>query len=1173
MSHLDFASNPGKEEHEVFIGRLHTFVVKQDSKNTEMMQALDSRWDPTTWDASTDVVSLELGGTDDPRSVADTLGRSMLHNRLFFRMTMAFTSLVLEMRCLTDECFNVYIPPLALFGNDGIAEATTDDDAREGVGRMCGMLQDTWNWCSRVRVVLGAAISNLAALYSSAHAKDNYAAYTRVHFPILWNSIAQLLSAVVLLEDILVTHDALRQGIFIYRKMLQLAAKDVERFDADEVVVEQFGRLLGVLERDLLSETILANVCDIAPNDVRSGENEMFFSEFCLMFERMVSNISDFLGTTREGEGRKKVAGFCGMLLLMESLFPTQLRKNTGDFKRICKGVIELHKKSPVIHVGSHYVFKVAQWIARRQPAILSQVTSDIGKEGMAAMKQESVRAGGEFIPYIKSMTSVVIAWASQISSSMPIDRVTAKSVVQNLTQLLIRGLQFAQDISRTVRNLIAIFECVDAGLNLTMVDGIHVGVQLLMIIRTTIFNKTGIVASLFSLIIQTQSFVLQRALFVFYMRAQEGLSSGGEGLTDQHSAMGQAMTLLNRPLTPQALVALDIAISIAFLRDDAFIDTKESEEALGAFATLVRLCSLQRSVAAATNCDFLYWQRGNFLKILFSRVFQFPQRCAQLPLVIQALHDCRSVLLGAKHCKSPEDLVTDFQTFVEELIRENLIIPLSVGIERELRFGTHGATLGQPFQVVDKPTTDLSVFTRLPPIRFFGKWLHLATEVEDYLDSQFYVLTVLTPNDWKTYEEMRSLAQERYGLHIAAGDLPGGILDQGLDVLVTTQNINVFVAHFTYNLNEQLFVQRPSVTDAKNLTTLHARHIANSIRTHGTGIMSTTVNYVYRALLKKLAILSQFLFDDHVKSRLMRDGRALAAAPKDDQTRGQYPIARAEKFVREMKALGVTEDGKTYLERFAMLVAEVGNALGYMRMVRSGGLRAIAEAAVFIPQGAAERPLEPLVNPNCVVGEEEVVVEEEDDTKVMAPQPTIDAIHALDDLVGNMSKKLSLGSDYFTMLLDAISKKLNDKEKYGHLENFYLIIPPMCISHVETMVRQKEQLIKKNKEGLICDDGFALGCVFLLTLFRTELAFDSLHWFEGVGAYYRSKRDEVVARMNSGSKNSKDDDDLKMVQLNLTMIDSTIAEYDTLEQLFTSCRVFFRPSIIHEEDEEEEED
>lgn len=63
----------------------------------------------------------------------------------------------------------------------------------------------------------------------------------------------------------------------------------------------------------------------------------------------------------------------------------------------------------------------------------------------------------------------------------------------------------------------------------------------------------------------------------------------------------------------------------------------------------------------------------------------------------------------------------------------------------------------------------------------------------------------------------------------------------QGLDVLEIMRNIHVFVSKYLYNLNNQIFVERTS--NNKHLNTINIRHIANSIRTHGIGIMNTTVS------------------------------------------------------------------------------------------------------------------------------------------------------------------------------------------------------------------------------------------------------------------------------------------------------------------------------------------
>jgi len=47
---------------------------------------------------------------------------------------------------------------------------------------------------------------------------------------------------------------------------------------------------------------------------------------------------------------------------------------------------------------------------------------------------------------------------------------------------------------------------------------------------------------------------------------------------------------------------------------------------------------------------------------------------------------------------------------------------------------------------------------------------------------------------------------------------------------------------------------------------------------------------------------------------------------------------------------LGVAEDGSTFVDQFRQQVTEIGNALGYVRMVRSGGLHHCSNAIKFVP-------------------------------------------------------------------------------------------------------------------------------------------------------------------------------------------------------------------------------
>lgn len=76
---------------------------------------------------------------------------------------------------------------------------------------------------------------------------------------------------------------------------------------------------------------------------------------------------------------------------------------------------------------------------------------------------------------------------------------------------------------------------------------------------------------------------------------------------------------------------------------------------------------------------------------------------------------------------------------------------------------------------------------------------------VTHYLDSTFYNLTTVALHDWKTYGDMRNLAEQKYGLVMVEPHLPSSTLEQGLDVLEIMRNIHVFVARYCYNLNNQV--------------------------------------------------------------------------------------------------------------------------------------------------------------------------------------------------------------------------------------------------------------------------------------------------------------------------------------------------------------------------------
>jgi len=75
-----------------------------------------------------------------------------------------------------------------------------------------------------------------------------------------------------------------------------------------------------------------------------------------------------------------------------------------------------------------------------------------------------------------------------------------------------------------------------------------------------------------------------------------------------------------------------------------------------------------------------------------------------------------------------------------------------------------------------------------------------------------------------------------------------------------------------------------------------------------------------------------------YLKGPILIDGYHWWQETKGNE-RQEYPVARAQKLNLEIRKLGITESGQSYLDQFRQLIAEMGNALGFVRMVRLGGL------------------------------------------------------------------------------------------------------------------------------------------------------------------------------------------------------------------------------------------
>lgn len=393
--------------------------------------------------------------------------------------------------------------------------------------------------------------------------------------------------------------------------------------------------------------------------------------------------------------------------------------------------------------------------------------------------------------------------------------------------------------------------------------------------------------------------------------------------------------------------------------------------------------------------------------------IYKRPTEANRLQYLLAAFADGIKICEMIRHTDQKPYFIA-YRQSLSGVVKEGVISPLCHEIENNLRLHIHTKNLAH-LDTIDPKQQGLSPlrpFLDLSPIHVLGLVIDVKQEVRHYLDLNFYNLTTVALHDWRTYAEMRALAQEKFGLVLMDNFLPMGSLDQGLDVLQIMRNIHIFVSRFSYNMNMNQFVEFKPDKNSKHINSIRIQSIAASLRQHGLGVLNTTVNYTYQFLRKKFHIFSQFLFDDYIKAHLSREHRWYRKHKYDEEVNTCYPYERAKRFVTDIRRLpgGMNKDGKSYLDMFRLLITEIGNALGYVRMVRSAGMFYCSQAVTYLPDFENVINFADWAGKGAASGASDGTPEEEGAEGAAFCEETIRAGKNLDSVISNLINNFGEG-------------------------------------------------------------------------------------------------------------------------------------------------------------------
>ena len=1014
-------------------------------------------------------------------------------------------------------------------------------------GSLLPVLQDLANFITRLFALTTNLVTQLGCLYHERQ-KLFLSTYRHVRLEPAFDAVGLACRLALSLDLIINDNEMIDKGWAAYKKMIKYVRNDTAKYEVQVPSLRLFESLLLTLDKQILSVSIFQSLLELPFGSVDSSPaglqaasnkaliegNKVLYEQFNLVIKSSFKRLTHALGAgggaaggaAAAGDGsvdgliggaetydRSQLVDLYGLYALFRFLF----KNSTKVDKKLFNELWLLQRRVPCVFLFGRALFFIPEFLGKYAPIDAKSVVQPIGKNILTVRTGWLQDSDDAFASRIDDFHTQLAVWLVRMESAIKLSSSTpVHSVLTTRSKLLLTGILLARSIRELLTSNIYLHLRLNVAFRARNIRSVAVGCEMLKSIQQCYVKRQGMIGEHFNLIIGQATFVIRHVLQQQRKRLNADIhqhtpSSASkqtksaqrsmelDGKLDQLAALSLTHSLLEQPPTPARLTLLLLSVQVALGEklwgsksgggDDK---GKLGEEVRYQLWKLQLLVQYQQHVDAATNCSFLYWV-PNLVPVFLSDVFSNPQQVNRLQSLVDCFQDVLLLFAGCE-LQQRQRLKHEYEQEILHYFNDAIILPLCREVETDLRLHIHSVVLSQLSLRNTMAVRDLSKFLNIKPLRFFSSVIDLRLRVSHYLDYNFYNLNTVALHDWRVYAEMRNLALEKYSLQLAEVHLPGtSHYSEKLDILEIMRHIHVFVSRYNYNMNTQIFIQR--ALDQKHISSISIYHISDSLRTHGTGVMNTTINFTYQFLARKFRLFSEFLFDEHIKSKLIKLGRQF----RDDRQRlnSRFPYDWADRLNREVRKLGVSDDGSTFIDQFRRQITEIGNALGYVRMVRSGGLHFVSQGIKFIPDLNSQADFE------AEVKEEQL------------PHETLLAARNVNAVLSELTRQFTSHSSYFSMLVDVFLPVFSTAE-HRHLLNFHLIIPSLMLSYVERLKDCKEKMSKQTgrQETAFTDDGFALGIAYILRVLQLDTAFDSLHWFDSVEAYSERKRAELAKEM-----------------------------------------------------------
>ena len=1121
QSVIDFDAR--QEEKENLDSNDHNFKTLSEICNSfyDDLQKNDFFQHKTSWRTSTsiDPIKLKISSQETLPGICDIIKPS---KNFYTKVLTALGTIILEVDNLlpnigTTNYESLY--PLSVYGeeiDDGKNgdKAVNDEEIR--ISRMLPVFHEIFDKINKLMNVAINLLDQLASLYSeqNAHYTVSYKFY---NFGLAFDYLAKILSYFLAIDNVVSGNDYLRPHWNKYRSFVYQLKNNLSEFNMTEEQRKKLDKFVKKVNAPIFENTCYIQCIHIIKEKSGqispSGQGikplnqcKLFLQHFNLYMNSRIKKINSNMDKLTETYEANDLFQYLSLLGFYIKLLGKDSDKNTLKLAWLSQ------KKIANINIVGISYFNIKNFLEKFDefkrgvsldpPNVDKQI-----KANLTSLEKQ--------LPFIiNNYSKNLISWATKMDSIFSNSKDFAPKfqgnpklleTTSNKIKLIIEGLCTANYLRKKVSFILDSHFTLGIQLDKELINQLTIGIELIKVVEFEFSKLMNLICLNIPIFNRALLFPIQDILKKVAEKAQkkykDGKSTNEQLYKDALSASSIFYTCTQSVQSELRLVIEKLCFSTITAKE--MLDENSYDTINENLWTIEILNQLTREITRCCDCSFLY-----LYQTIFQDAFEniYNDRPKRIYYFIMALNDIENPLHYIKFKENDGiDDIKRLRKVTIETFEKFFMEQLSEQLEKDLQIQVH-STFIEGLDGAEYSETNLQSYLNIQPFRFFDIVFDVKRYMEEHLNKKFYQMTTLNLNNYQTYQRMRVLARNKYGLNLHEVYLPNQNLVTGKDILEVVRNLTSFAKGYTHNLHSQQFIE--IVKDGSYINIIGVQQILTSLYTHGKGIINTIINTAFGYISKNVGTIIDIIRDDYIISMLREEHKFWEEQKANINY--NYPLERGQNL--RQKIIAYNDNKKNgIIPKCIRIITQIGNVVSLIRCIRTA-LMDYNSQNVNLLTTYNTNEFSNLIDRISLSPDSDPSSKSSQISQNMITNTQNSLIDSSKLFCKTISALKQTGENeinYLLLLVSAFSESINT-EKIPYIDLFAFLLPPLIITFIDTAINAKDNLLKKNKSeecSYFSDDGFIMGMCYLLKLFMADKKFESLNWFPSVIQFYNNKK------------------------------------------------------------------